>query len=222
MPSARPLPLNGVRVLDFTWVVAGPVATRILADQGAEVVKVERKVPPQIGDRKRGLLSELHRDKLSVAINMSHPEGLELARKLARKSDLVMDNFSARVMKAWGMDYASLVKINPGIICISMSGLGHTGPRSSYVSYGPTLQALGGYTQLMAEASGTPAGYGYSYADMCGGYSGALAALVALWHRRRTGQGQFVDLSQFEAVASVIGPALLDISANGRTQSPPG
>jgi crotonobetainyl-CoA:carnitine CoA-transferase CaiB-like acyl-CoA transferase len=215
------LPLAGVRVLDFTWVVAGPVATRILADQGAEVVKVERKAPPQIGDRKRGLLCELHRDKLSVAINMSLPEGVELARKLARKSDLVMDNFSARVMKAWGMDYASLVKINPGIICISMSGLGHTGPRASYVSYGPTLQALGGFTQLMAEATGEPAGYGYSYADMAGGYTGALAALIALYHKRRTGQGQFVDLSQFEAVVSVVGPALLDIAANDREQQPP-
>ncbi|HVN27274.1 MAG TPA: CoA transferase, partial [Candidatus Binataceae bacterium] len=215
------LPLAGVRVLDFTWVVAGPVATRILADQGAEVVKVERKVPPQIGDRKRGLLCELHRDKLSVAINMSHPDGLELARKLARKSDLVMDNFSARVMKTWGMDYESLSRINPGIICISMSGLGHTGPRSSYVSYGPTLQALGGYTQLMAEESGEPAGYGYSYADMAGGYTGALAALIALYHKRRSGQGQFVDLSQFEAVVSVVGPALLDIDANDREQQPP-
>src|SRR5271166_6818488 len=75
------LPLAGVRVLDFTWVVAGPVATRILADQGAEVVKVERKVPPPLGDRKRGLQCDLHRDKLSVAINMGHPDGLELARK---------------------------------------------------------------------------------------------------------------------------------------------
>jgi crotonobetainyl-CoA:carnitine CoA-transferase CaiB-like acyl-CoA transferase len=120
------------------------------------------------------------------------------------------------------MDYESLKAVKPDIICISMSGLGHTGPRSSYVSYGPTLQALTGYTQLMAEPDGTPAGYGYSYADMCGGYSGALAALVALWHRRRSGKGQFVDLSQFEAVASVIGPALLDISVNGRTQSAPG
>jgi crotonobetainyl-CoA:carnitine CoA-transferase CaiB-like acyl-CoA transferase len=207
--------------LDFTWVVAGPVATRILADQGAEVVKVERKVPPQIGDRKRGLLCELHRDKLSVAINMSHPEGLELARKLARKSDLVMDNFSARVMKAWGMDYETLAKIKPDIICISMSGLGHTGPRSSYVSYGPTLQALGGYTQMMAEETGEPAGYGYSYADMAGGYTGALAALIALYHKRRTGQGQFVDLSQFEAVVSVVGPSLLDAEVNEREQQPP-
>lgn len=216
-----PLPLAGVRVLDFTWVVAGPVATRILADHGAEVIKVERKVPPQIGNRKLGLLNDLHRNKLSVAINMGVPRGIELARRLAAKSDLVIDNFSARVMRSWGMDYESLKQVKPDIICISMSGLGHTGPRSSYVSYGPTLQALAGYTLLMQEPDGTPAGYGYSYADMGGGYAGALAALIALWHRKRTGQGQFIDLSQFEAVASVIGPALLDIAANGRTQSAP-
>ena len=210
-----------MRVLDFTWVVAGPVATRILADHGAEVIKIERKLPSMIGDRKRGLQCDLHRDKFSVALNMGHPDGLALARKLAMKSDLVMDNFSARVMTAWGMDYASLVKIKPDIICISMSGLGHTGPRASYVSYGPTLQALGGYTQLMAEDTGEPAGYGYSYADMAGGYTGALAALIALYHKRRTGQGQFVDLSQFEAVVSVVGPSLLDIAVNEREQKPP-
>ncbi len=214
--------LENVRILDFTWVVAGPVATRVLGDHGAEVVKVERKNPPPLGNRKLGLQCDLHRDKLSLALNMQHPRGVELARRLAAKSDIVMDNFSARVMRSWGMDYESLKAVKPDIICISMSGLGHTGPLSSYVSYGPTLQALTGYTLLMAEADGTPAGYGYSYADMCGGYTGALAALVALWNRRRTGRGQFIDLSQLEAVASVIGPALLDISANGRTQSAPG
>ncbi len=215
------LPLEGVRVLDFTWVVAGPVATRILADHGAEVVKIERKNPPPLGNRKLGLQCDLHRDKISAAINMNHPRGLELARRLAAKSDLVMDNFSARVMRAWGMDHESLRKVKPDIICISMSGLGHTGPRSSYVSYGPTLQALSGYTLLMAESDGTPAGYGYSYADMCGGYTGALAALIALYQKRRTGEGQFIDLSQFEGVTAVIGPALLDIAINGRTQTPP-
>ena len=222
MATVGNAPLDGVRILDFTWVVAGPVATRILADHGAEVVKVERKSPPPLGNRKLGLQCDLHRDKLSVALNMQHPRGVELARKIAAKSDIVMDNFSARVMRTWGMDYESLKADKPDIICISMSGLGHTGPLSSYVSYGPTLQALTGYTLLMAEADGTPAGYGYSYADMCGGYTGALAALVALWNRRRTGRGQFVDLSQLEAVASVVGPSLLDISANGRTQLPPG
>src|SRR5438445_3941972 len=215
------LPLTGVRVLDFTWVVAGPVATRILADQGAEVVKIERKFQVALASRKVGLQCDVHRNKISAAINMGHPDGVALARKLAAKSDIVIDNFSARVMRSWGMDYASLVTVKPDIICISMSGLGHTGPRSSYVSYGPTLQALAGYTQLMADPSGEPAGYGYSYADMCGGYTGALAAMVALWHRKQTGRGQFVDLSQFEAVVSVIGPTLLDISVNRRTQEPP-
>lgn len=215
-----PLPLEGIRVLDFTWVVAGPVATRILADHGAQVVKIERKNPAPMGNRKLGLQCDLHRGKLSAAINMGDPRGVELARNLAAKSDLVMDNFSARVMRAWGMDYESLKKVKPDIICVSMSGLGHTGPRSSYVSYGPTLQALTGYTMLMAEPNGEPAGYGYSYADMCGGYTGALAAIAALWSRKQTGRGQFVDLSQFEAVAAVIGPSLLDISVNGREQKP--
>lgn len=213
------LPLEGIRVLDFTWVVAGPVATRILADFGAEVIKLERKPGPP-GSRQTGLQGDLHRNKCSIAINMASPEGIAIARKLALISDLVIDNFSARVMLSWEMDFASLSKLKPGIVCVSMSGLGHTGPRSNYVSYGPTLQALSGYTLLMTEGGGEPAGFGYSYADMAGGYTGALAALIALWHRRRTGEGQFVDLSQFEAVAGVIGPALLDIAANGRVQAP--
>ncbi|MGO9266830.1 MAG: CaiB/BaiF CoA transferase family protein [Candidatus Binataceae bacterium] len=214
------LPLAGIRVLDFTWVVAGPVATRLLADYGAEVIKLERKPGPP-GSRQTGLQGDLHRDKRSIAVNMSHPRGVEIARRLAQQSDLVIDNFSARVMRGWGMDYASLSQIKPDIVCVSMSGLGHTGPRASYVSYGPTLQALSGYTLLMTEISGAPAGFGYSYADMAAGYTGALAALLALWHRRRTGRGQFVDLSQFEAVVSVVGPALLDIAVNGRTPEAP-
>jgi crotonobetainyl-CoA:carnitine CoA-transferase CaiB-like acyl-CoA transferase len=221
MATMARMALEGIRVLDFTWVVAGPVATRILADQGAEVIKLERK-PGPLGSRQTGLQGDLHRNKRSIAVNMATTGGIEIARRLAQVSDIVMDNFSARVMRSWGMDYASLSAVKPDIICVSMSGLGHTGPRSNYVSYGPTLQALAGYTLMMADANGEPAGYGYSYADMSGGYTGALAALMALWHRRRTGQGQLVDLSQFEAVTSVIGPALLDISVNGRKQEPPG
>lgn len=214
------LPLEGIRILDFTWVVAGPVATRILADHGAQVIKLERKPGPP-GSRQTGLQGDLHRNKRSIAVNMAHPRGLEIARRLAMKSDLIIDNFSARVMRSWGMDYASLRQIKPDIICVSMSGLGHTGPRANYVSYGPTLQALSGYTLLMTDDEGRPAGFGYSYADMSGGYTGALAAMIALWHRRRTGQGQFVDLSQFEAVVSVIGPSLLDAVVNQRAPQAP-
>ncbi|HEY2104540.1 MAG TPA: CoA transferase [Candidatus Binataceae bacterium] len=216
------LPLEGIRVLDFTWVVAGPAATRVLADQGAEVIKVERKESEfVIGTRRAGLMADLNRNKRSIAINMALPAGVEVAHRLVKASDIVVDNFSARVMRQWGMDYPSLVKIKPGIVCLSMSGFGHSGPRTNFVSYGPTLQALSGFTMQMADGQGRPAGFGYSYADMAGGYSGALAALIALWHRRRTGEGQFIDVSQFEALVSVIGPSMLDLTVNGREQPPP-
>lgn len=215
--------LEGIRVLDFTWVVAGPAATRVLADNGAEVIKVERKASGfVIGTRHAGLMADLNRNKRSIAINMAEPAGVELAHRLVKVSDIVVDNFSARVMRQWGMDYPSLARIKPDIICMSMSGFGHSGPRSNHVSYGPTLQALSGFTTHMADDQGRPAGFGYSYADMAGGYSGALAALIALWHRRRTGEGQFIDLSQFEALASVIGPSMLEMTVNGQRQHAPG
>ena len=210
--------LDGIRILDFTWVVAGPVATRILADQGAEVIKIERRDSLDLGSRRGGFTGNLFRGKQSTVINMSDPRGREIARQLVKVSDVVIDNFSARVMRNWGMDYESLRQIKPDIITVSMSGFGHTGPHKDYVSYGPTLQALSGYTLLMRHAGKEPAGWGYSYADMSGGYSGALAVLMALWYRRRTGYGQFVDLSQFETISSMVGPALLDILANN-TQS---
>ena len=212
--------LDGVRILDFTWVVAGPVATRILADQGAEVIKIERRDSLDLGTRRSGFTGNLFRGKQSTVINMADPRGVEIAQKLISVSDVVIDNFSARVMRNWGMDYDSIKKIKPDIIAVSMSGFGHTGPHKDYVSYGPTLQALSGYTLLMRHAGKEPAGWGYSYADMSGGYSGALAVLMALWHRRRTGEGQFVDLSQFETISSVIGPSLLNITANQETIPP--
>lgn len=213
-------PLEGIRILDFTWVVAGPVATRILADLGAEVIKIERRDSLDFGSRRGGFTGNLFRGKESTVINMADPRGVEVGRRLVAASDVVIDNFSARVMRNWGTDYESLKRIKPDIIAVSMSGFGHTGPQKDYVSYGPTLQALSGYTLLMRHPGKEPAGWGYSYADMSGGYSGALAVLMALWHRRRTGQGQFIDLSQFETIASLIGPALLDILINGKTLGP--
>jgi crotonobetainyl-CoA:carnitine CoA-transferase CaiB-like acyl-CoA transferase len=212
--------LEGIRILDFTWVVAGPVATRILADQGAEVIKIERRDSLDLGSRRGGFTGNLFRGKQSTVINMADARGREIARALVRVSDVVIDNFSARVMHNWEMDYESIRTIKPDIIAVSMSGFGHTGPQKDYVSYGPTLQALSGYTLLMRHPGGEPAGWGYSYADMAGGYSGALAVLIALWHRKRTGEGQFVDLSQFETISSVVGPALLDVLVNKTTLAP--
>ena len=214
--------LEGVRILDFTWVVAGPVATRILADQGAEIIKIERRDTLDLGTRRGGFSGNLHRGKQSTVVNMADPRGIDLAERLVAVSDVVIDNFSARVMRNWGLDYAGLKRLKPDIIAVSMSGFGHTGPHKDYVSYGPTLQALSGYTLQMRHPGGEPAGWGYSYADMTGGYSGALAVLAALWHRKRTGQGQFVDLSQFEAVSSLVGPGLLDLLNRDTASEPVG
>lgn len=220
MKNPRRRALDGIRILDFTWVVAGPVATRILADQGAEVIKIERRDSLDLGSRRGGFTGNLFRGKESTVINMADPRGREIAQQLVAVSDVVIDNFSARVMHNWGMDYENIRKIKPDIIAVSMSGFGHTGPQKDYVSYGPTLQALSGYTLLMRHPGGEPAGWGYSYADMSGGYSGALAVLMALWHRKRTGEGQFVDLSQFETISSVMGPTLLDILVNKNVITP--
>jgi benzylsuccinate CoA-transferase BbsF subunit len=208
-------PLTGIRVLDFTWVVAGPVATRALADLGADVIKVERRDAVDFGDRRGGLSGALMRGKRSIVIDLADARGVALARRLALACDVVIDNFSARVMPNLGLDRESLRAERPDLICVRMTGYGLSGPDRDKVSYGPTLQALTGYTLLMAEPGGPPVGFGYSYSDLAAGNLGALAVLAALWHRRRTGEGLCVDLAQQEAVASLLGPLLLDRGIHG-------
>ncbi len=181
----------------------------MLADYGADVIKVERLDAGDFGDRRGGLWGNLNRGKRSLAVNMDDPRGSALVRDLVRCCDVVIDNFSSRVMRNWGLDYPALCAIKPEIIAVSMSGFGASGPHQHHVSYGPTLQALAGYTWHMRHPGGEPAGWGFSYADMAAGYSAALAVLVALWHRERTGAGQYIDLAQFEALAALVGPDLL-------------
>ncbi len=210
-PSVDPArPLAGVRVLDFTWVVAGPVTTRTLADLGADVIKVERRGAVDFGDRRGGLTGTLMRGKRSIVLDLADARGVAVARRLALASDVVVDNFSARVMPNLGLDHESLRGERPDLICLRMTGYGLTGPDRDKVSYGPTLQALTGYTALMGEPDGPPVGFGYSYSDLAAGNLGALAVLAALWHRRGTGEGLSIDLAQQEAVASLLGPLLLE------------
>jgi crotonobetainyl-CoA:carnitine CoA-transferase CaiB-like acyl-CoA transferase len=211
VPRLRPL--TGVTVLDFTWVVAGPVATRLLADHGARVLKVERKNAADFGDRRGGLSGNLNRGKESIVIDLALPEGRDLARRVAARSDVVIDNFSARVMRNLGLDWESLRALRPSIVAVSMSGFGHTGPWRDHVSYGPTLQALAGFPLVMRHPGGPLAGWGYSWSDMAGGMMAALATLVALEHRDRTGCGQWVDLGQYESLIALLGPAVFDALA---------
>jgi benzylsuccinate CoA-transferase BbsF subunit len=214
-------PLAGIRVLDLTWVVAGPVTTRILADLGADVIKIERQDALDFGDRRGGLSGTLMRGKRSLGLDLRDPRGIAIAKALALRSDVVVDNFSARVMTNLGLDYDTLAAEKPDIVCVRMTGYGLTGPDRDKVSYGPTLQALTGYTLLMGEPD-RPAGFGYSYSDLASGHLGALAVLAAIFERRRTGRGQLVDLAQLEAVASLVGPVLLERALDGGASVPLG
>jgi len=203
--------LQGIRILDFTWVLAGPYATRILADFGAEVLKVQPLPPQEQEDDAfvRGYYNTWNRNKRGVTLNMAKPDGIALAKKLAALSDAVVENFTPRVMANWGMDYASLKKLKPDIIMLSLSTMGNTGPRKDYSGFGPTVQALSGLTHLTAYPAGFPLGPGTAHADHVAALFACLALLGALEHRRRTGEGQHIDISQVEAMASLLGDAFM-------------
>ena len=210
------LPLSDIRVLDLTWVVSGPQASRLLADFGAEILKIER---PTVGDPVRanhGMFVYFNRNKKAIQIDLNDPEGLNTFKELLLISDVVMENFSSGIMARWGLDYLGLSKINPTIVYLSMPGFGHDGPYKTYQSNGPTIQAISGQTYICGDPDLGPAGWGYSYMDHTAGYLGASAVLQALYHRNNTGEGQFIDLAQYEAATSLMGTYLLDYDVNGK------
>ena len=216
------LALRGIRVLDFTWIHAGPSATRILSDQGAEVIKVESNNalsviggPASATARGLGQRHNWNAGKLSISLNMKTPQGIDIAKRLAAVSDVVAENFSGRVMPSWGLDYNSIRAINPSVIMLSMSGFGRTGPWKDRVSYGQTLQAWSGFTQLTGFPDADPSGPASAYSDAVGGMAGAQAVMLALIHRARTGRGQWLDVSQFESLSSLLETLVLDMSVNG-------
>ncbi len=223
------LPLAGIRVCDLTWIIAGPTATRVLADFGAEVIRVEhaqavdpiRLGRPINGDRttlnNSGFFNYFNRNKKSVLLNVRHPMGIELLHRLIAVSDVVIENFSSGVLESWGLDFEAQRAINPGIIYCSISGFGHTGRDRHFTTWGPTAQALSGLTLMSGLPGKPPAGWGYSYMDHTAGYYGAIAIMMALHHRNRTGQGQYIDISQVETGMVLTGPAVLDYTVNGRS-----
>ncbi|MBI4186439.1 MAG: CoA transferase [Chloroflexi bacterium] len=214
--------LSDIRILDFTWVLAGPYATRVLADFGAEVIKVQPTLP-QAEDRfSRGYYNTWNRNKLGITLDLGKPQGVALARKLATISDAVVENFSPRVMANWGLDYDSLKTLKPDLIMVSMSTMGQTGPWRDYVGFGPTIQAFSGITRLTSFPDRLPAGPGTAYADHVAGLTAALALLGALEYRRRTGEGQHIDISQVESMASLLGNAIMDYTLSGDPPQPVG
>ena len=220
--------LNGIRVVDFTWNVAGPEMTRILADLGADVIKVEyegrldalRLSHPLPGDgaspNRAPLFTDVNRNKRGVTVNIFHPDGMALVKRLIAMSDVVAENFSSRVMERWGLDYSGLAAIKSDIIYVSLSGFGHSGRDRDYTTYGPTAQALSGLTAMCGLPGKPPAGIGFSYLDHFAGYYGAAAVLLALHYREQTGNGQYIDISQLEVGLTLTGTAILDATVNGR------
>ena len=219
-PQARPL--EGLRILDFTHVLAGPFATRILGDLGADVVKVNStaRAGPNGPDSTYYIM--WNRNKRGLALDMSRTESRDICRRLAEKADVVIDNFSVGVLDRWGVGYDDVQAANPKVIYVQMSGMGDGGPWSNFVTYAPTIHALAGLTYLTGVPGRQDIGIGYSYNDHCAGLHGACAILAAVEARRHTGRGQRIDMSQFEVGVNLLGPTLLDYFANGRAAQPSG
>ncbi len=228
-------PLTGLRVVDFSWVVAGPQATRVLADFGAEVIRLEYEAridPSRSGDAAAtaasgsvngGLLfNHFNRNKRSFSINAVHPQGLDLIKRLIAISDVVVENFRAHVLDSWGLGYEAMQRARPDIIYCSLSGFGHSGRDRGFSTWGPTAQANAGLTIMSGLPGQAPAGWGFSYMDHTAGYYAAAAVLMALHHRNRTGEGQYIDISQIETGLVLTGPAVLDYTVNGRPYRRPG
>jgi crotonobetainyl-CoA:carnitine CoA-transferase CaiB-like acyl-CoA transferase len=226
MTRRRP-PLAGIRVADFTWVWAGPHCTLQLAHLGAEVIRVEsssrpcvtRLLPPfadfEPGPNRSGYFNQYNQGKRSITLDLKRPEALEAARRLCAASDVVVENFAAGVMERMGLGWDELRALRRNLVMISLSGYGATGPDHDKVSYGPAQVPLSGLSSLTGYRDHPPMHVGVSYGDPTAGLHGAVAVLAALVHRAKTGQGQYIDLSQWETSIAVLGDAVLGQAMNG-------
>jgi crotonobetainyl-CoA:carnitine CoA-transferase CaiB-like acyl-CoA transferase len=224
----RRKPLDGIRVADFTWVWAGPFCSLQLAHLGAEVIRVEsasrtcvtRLLPPwpdgQPGVNRSGYFNQYNQGKRSLALNLKDPAAIEVAHDLVRASDVVVENFAAGVMERMGLGYDTCRRLRPDVVMISLSGYGATGPESEYVSYGPAQVPLSGFSSVTGYRGWRPMHIGISYGDPTAGLQGAVAVLAALIHRRRTGAGQYIDLSQWESTMALLPEAILAYTMTGR------
>lgn len=238
----KPFPLQGVRVLDFTWFLASAGSTRFLAALGADVLKVEWKTHPDTGrgwmnpeggraarDRATGPLpsskdptvggqfNNKNPGKRGLSLNVQDPRGLELAKRLVAQCDIVAEGFTPGVLERWGLGYDVLRSIRPDIIYVKQSGMGAFGKYGRYRSLGPIAAAFSGISDMSGLAEpAPPAGWGYSYLDWFGAYTMALGLMSALYHRDQTGEGQWIDGSQAEVGIFLTGVPVLDWSANDR------
>jgi CoA:oxalate CoA-transferase len=206
--------LEGVRVLDFTQYLSGPHGTSVMSELGAEIIKIER---PGKGEPERQAMPKTpkgesyqffsyNRGKKSITLNLKDPKGVEIAKKLAAKVDILVENFAPGGMERLGLSYKEVSKINPRIIYASISGFGQTGPRRNDVSYDVVAQAMGGLMSVTGLPDGEPLKAGISLGDYMGGYNGVIAILAALYYRTVTGEGQAIDISMQDGIWAMVFP----------------
>jgi crotonobetainyl-CoA:carnitine CoA-transferase CaiB-like acyl-CoA transferase len=229
--------LAGLRVADFCWMGVGSVATRLLADFGAQVIKIEdrqrvdmpRRLPiykeeirnfgqqnPNPDPNRGGLFNNYSRNKLGVTINLRTERGRQLAERLISASSIVTENFAPGVMEKWGFTYDRLRELVPEVVYARMSGYGHSGPHQHYRSYGPVVQAACGLSFIAGLPGREPSGWGLSYMDNMAAYFNSAAILMAVWNRQRTGKGTEIDVAAVEVGVGLLGPIILDVTVNGR------
>jgi CoA:oxalate CoA-transferase len=215
-------PLEKVRVLDMTWALAGPYCSMLLADLGAEVIKVEN---PEGGDPSRknfpfvkeisSYFLSVNRGKKSVTVNLQHPRGKEIVLSLAKKSDVLVENFRPGVMDRLGLGYAAMREVNPKIIYAGCSGFGRTSPYAHRPAYDVIVQGMGGTLSITGEEGGPPVRVGFSIGDIGGGVFTALGILSALHERERSGQGQMVDVAMLDCQMAFLENAFTRFFATG-------
>ena len=216
-------PLAGIRVLDLSRVLAGPYATQILADLGATVWKVEppwgdetRAWGPPFVEGESAYFLAVNRGKKSLAIDLKHPRGQGLVRELARRADVLVENFKAGDLARYGLDYPSLAPLNPRLVYVSITGFGQTGPRAAEPGYDLALQGMTGIMSVTGEPDGPPTRVGVAWIDVMTGMMAAIGALAALRERERSGQGQHLDLSLFEVGLAAMANLAQSFLVSGR------
>jgi benzylsuccinate CoA-transferase BbsF subunit len=222
-----PQPLRGLRVIDFCWMIAGPLTTRLLADLGAEVIKIEslaridriREVgvqpPGVLSPETNAVFNDCNVNKLSMMLNLGHPKGIEIAKALVAKADIVTSNFTPDRMDRWGLGYSDLKAVRDDIIVASMPVMGRLGPRSSWRAVGNGVIAMGGLNGLTGFPDRAPIGLGTLHSDFTSPYFAALQIAAAVVQRIRTGEGQFIELAQYEATVHLLDTEVLDFLVSG-------
>ncbi|WP_199183323.1 CaiB/BaiF CoA-transferase family protein [Cryobacterium sp. Y82] len=207
------LPLAGLRVLDASTILAGPLCCQILGDFGADVIKIEH---PKQGDSMRGhgeskngvplWWKEISRNKRTLGLSLSTVDGADIFRKLIQTADVLVENFRPGTLERWGIGPELLLELNPGLVVLRLTGFGQTGPYASRAGFGTLAEAMSGFAHLTGEADGPPTLPAFGLADSIAGIAASSAVLMALRHRDATGEGQVIDISILEPIMTAVGP----------------